>query len=509
VRLIALSISLWLAIAAVAIGADKFTVVDAIRHAINTHPDVGQAAAHRRATEAVLRQGQGTLLPQVRLDARAGPERLSQQITPPPLGNDTWLRGRDAGVTVRQTLFDGFASINDIWRRAADVDAAAYRVHERTELVALDAAESYIDVVRYIDLIAIAQENIAVHRKILLDVRSRFIGGRSGMGDLEQAEERVAAAEATLADLRRNADDARAAYRRNVGLEPFNLRKPGRLHGLPGAKEEALAVAVQRNPTIQAAKSDAESARYGFHATAGDFVPNISVEAHALRGKDSDNFLGTRDQASAKLVASWDIFNGGQSSWRRAEAADRMIEADMRHASLQRAALESIDKAWSARTLTADRIAALTREVESDRKIVVAFGAEYELGQRTLIDVLNAQNQLFGSLVSLTTTRSVAVFADYQLLAAMGTLMDYLGQPHAAEEEPFVTKPFGPFPLKMAPLLLTAPVSASQPPAVAPPMGAQSPAADKGEDGTFADRWPQTPARPNIATGSGWRWRSQ
>jgi len=505
-RLIALSISVWLSAAAFAVGADKFTIVDAIRHAIATHPAVGQAAANRRATEAVLHEGQGTLLPQVRLEARSGPERLTQQVSVPPLTNGNWQNGRDASVTVRQTLFDGFSSINDIWRRTANVDAAAYRVHERSELVALDAASSYIDVVRYMDLIAIAQENLAVHRKFLLDVRSRFLGGRSGMGDLEQAEERVAAAEGTLADFRRSLEDARAGYRKNVGLEPFNLRKPGRLRGLPAAKDEALAVALRHNPTIQAAKSDADAARYGFHGTAGDFMPNVAFEARALRGKDSDNYLGTRDQASAKVVASWDIFNGGQSSWKRAEAADRMIEAEMRHASLQRGALESIDKAWSARTVTADRIAALTREVESDRKIVVAFAQEYELGQRTLIDLLNAQNQLFGSLVTLTTARSVTVFADYQLLAAMGDLMDYLGTPRPVEEEPFVTKPFGPFPLKMAPLLIAAPTAGSRPLNVAPPVDVAVAPAVTPDDGAFTNRWPAAPAK---STPGGWRWRSQ
>jgi adhesin transport system outer membrane protein len=133
---------------------------------------------------------------------------------------------------------------------------------------------------------------------------------------------------------------------------------------------------------------------------------------------------------------SWDIFRGGQDAWARSEAAERSTEATMRHARLQRGALESIDKAWSARTVTATRIAALQRQLEAGRKTIIAFQKEYELGQRSLIDLLNAQNQYFNAQVSLTSARGVAVFADYQLLAAMGGLLEYVKAPPPVDAAP-------------------------------------------------------------------------
>src|SRR5437660_9540659 len=133
---------------------------------------------------------------------------------------------------------------------------------------------------------------------------------------------------------------------------------------------------------------------------------------------------------------SWDVFRGGQDMWRRAEQAERYNEQSMRHARLQRDAFESIDKAWAARTITMERIAALIRQIAADRKVIVAYQNEYELGQRSLIDLLNAQNQLFNALVSLESARAVAVFADYQLLAAMGQLLEYLKTPHPIDAEP-------------------------------------------------------------------------
>jgi adhesin transport system outer membrane protein len=475
-----------------------FTIADAIRQAVETHPGVGEASANRRATESELRQSQGVLLPQVRLEAGAGPEKLKRFINPAPVENGEWQRGREGSVVVRQLLFDGFASLNKIWQQAARVDAAAARVHERTELIALDAAEAYIDVTRYTRLIALAQENLAAHRRILANVEARYSGGRSGEGDLQQAQERVSSAEAVLAEFRTSLEDARAKYRKSVGLEPFNLRFPSRLSDMPPNKDESLVVALRYNPTIRAAQADVDAARYNFRSTAGAFVPNVSLEGRLTRGADSVTYDGWRDEASGKVVVSWDIFRGGQDSWRRAEAADRMTEQAMRHARLQREAFEALDKAWAARTVTAERAAALAREVEHARRVVAAYAKEYELGQRTLIDLLNSQNQFFNATVSLVSTRGVTVFADYQLLAAMGQLLDYLKQPHPIEAAPLAAQPLGVFPVKLPPVLLRDPEQGPEPLKAgdAAPMAVYGYADIEPPKGTpgFADRWVQRQA---------------
>ncbi len=440
-----------------------FPINDALKQAIATNPGVGEAAANRRATELELRQQQGTLLPQVRIEGRWGPERFNQNIVPAPLGNGAWLNGRAASLSSRQLLFDGFTSINEIWRQTARVNASAARVHERTELLALDAAEAYVDITRYLRLVAIAEDNLRVHRNLFSNVQSRFDGGRAGEGDLEQTRERVENAEAALAGFRQSLDEARAKYRKAVGLEPINLRTPGRLGGMPHTKDESLARAPQFNPTIKAADADARAAKYAFDSTAGASSRTSTSRDARRRASTRDTYVGHRDDVSGKVVVSWDIFRGGQDTWKRKEMAERYIEGTMAHARLQRDAVESIDKAWAARTLTADRIASLTRQIASDRKVIVSYQKEYELGQRSLVDLLNGQNQLFNGLVSLISTQGVAVFADYQLLAAMGGLIEYVKAPPPADAAPLPIQPFGLFPTKLPPILLTAPVSGPEP----------------------------------------------
>lgn len=482
--------------------ADGFSITDSINQAVRTNPGVYEAAANRRATESELRQTQSTLLPQVRVEAKWGPERFYQDITPAPTGNDAWRNGREGSVVVRQILFDGFASIHDIWRQSARVNAAAFRTRERSELIALDAAEAYIDVVRYMRLVALAEQNLANHKSIFGNVQSRFSGGRAGEGDLEQSRERVESASAAVYEFRRSLEDARAKYRKVVGLEPYNLRFPGPLRGLPNNKDEALAVTIRHNPTIQAAQADSDTAKHAFRVTDGAFMPSVHLEGRVSRGVNANNYLGQRDEASGKVVASWDVFRGGQDVWRRNEMAERYTETVMRHARLQRDALESVDKAWAARTITAGRIAALSRQLASDRKTISAFRKEYELGQRSLIDLLNAENQYFNAAVSLVSARGVVVFADYQLLATMGALLEYLRTAPPVEAitmEP----PLGAFPMGLPPLRLTLPDVGSQPlnvaeePVVITTYAAE-PKQPQGAVAAISERWPTWSVAPSF-----------
>ncbi|MBR1280151.1 TolC family outer membrane protein [Bradyrhizobium sp. AUGA SZCCT0283] len=507
--------------------AEVFSINDALRQAMQTHPGVGEASANRRATESELRQTQSTLLPQVRIDASYGPEKFDQSpgiVSPtlqvPVTGSGPWRNGSQESVVVRQLLFDGFASIHDVWRQTARVNAAASRVKERTELLALDAAEAYVDVVRYMRLVGLAQQNVANHEKIFANVNSRFSGGRAGEGDLEQSRERVENARAALAEFQRSLEDSRAKYRKLVGLEPINLRFPGPLRGMPSSRDEALAVTLRFNSTIAAAQSDADAAKHAFRVTDGAYVPKFYLEGRATHYDNSFPYVtapgsrsATHEDYSGKVVMSWDIFRGGQDVWNRSEKAERYTEATMRHARLQRDANESIDKAWNGRTITATRIAALTRQLEADRKTIAAFQKEYELGQRSLIDLLNAQNQYFNASVSLTSARALIVFADYQLLAAMGTLMEYLKAPPAVDTAPVDLLSFGLPAYGLPTLRVNLPQTGSEPlrvPVPAPvagraarPVSALAALEPRPEEG-FQDRWPKPSVASNVPGASEW-----
>jgi adhesin transport system outer membrane protein len=196
--------------------------------------------------------------------------------------------------------------------------------------------------------------------------------------------------------------------------------------------EETLA----NNPTLLAARSDVTAAQRQYDAAAGQYGPTVALELRGATGRDTNDNIGRYDETSARLVASWMIFDGGTRVARRAELAERIGENQSRLSALQRAAFESIDRAWGARENSGARINSLAGQARSAASVISAYRSEYELGQRTLLDLLNAENSLFNARLSLAAARTVAVFADYQLLAATGGLLRQMRAPPPREARP-------------------------------------------------------------------------
>lgn len=407
--------------------AQRFTLEDAVRRAVSTNPAVGEASANRRATDFELRQAQGGLLPQVRLQADIGPESLREYKSPlASQRSGDFKAGRQAGIGVRQLIFDGFATINETWRHAYRVDAASWRVKERSELVALDTVQAYTDILRLQDMIAQAGRNISVHRGLLSSVSARVSGGRAGRGDEDQVRERVLAAEAARADLQMRLGEAVALFRRAVDREPKGLVWPGRAPGLPASRQAALDSAVSHNATLRAADSDTRAAEAQREAAKGTNLPSVALEGRAGYGKNTSNIAGRYDEYSAKLSANWSLYTGGTDSARQNELAERVGEQQMRLSLLRRQAIETIDRAWTTRTALSDRIRALSGQVKAAEQVVSAYRSEYELDKRSLLDVLNAEQIRYNAAVGLINAKGLAVFADYQLLAASGTLLNVM-----------------------------------------------------------------------------------
>jgi adhesin transport system outer membrane protein len=428
--------SLLILLAASAPAQAQLSLEQAIRRAVSTNPAVGEASANKRATEFELRQSQGGLLPQIRVQADIGPERTRlYDIT--TTRSEKYVAGRQANLVVRQLLFDGFATTNEIWRQTARVDASSWRVQERAELVALDTVQSYTDILRLREMIDQASRNIQIHRKLLSDVQARFNGGRAGRGDRDQVQERVFAAEAARAELQQRLGESVALFRRAVGQEPLGLSWPGRARGLPADRAGALNVALAHNPTLRAADSDLDAVRAQRAGANSTNLPTVALEGRAEYGKNSRDNTGRYDDLSGKLSASWLIYSGGTDTARQYELAERVTEQSLRFDVLRRQAFESIDKAWSTRAAFGERVRALSRQVEASVRVVEAYRSEYELGQRTLLDLLNSEQSLYNARVNLINARGLAVFSDYQILAATGTLLATLkvGAPGEAKNE--------------------------------------------------------------------------
>ena len=162
------------------------SLTDAVRLAIETNPDVGQASASREVVDHELRQARGLYLPQVDLEGLTGPQWTDSPSTRIRGLGRNQLYANQLSIILQQLVFDGFGTNNEVERQASRADAAAYRVLETAELIGLDVVQSYLDVLRQIGLVELASANVAVHVQTLNDVRRRQRGGSSTTADVQQ-----------------------------------------------------------------------------------------------------------------------------------------------------------------------------------------------------------------------------------------------------------------------------------------------------------------------------------
>ena len=397
---------------------------DVIAKAVRNHPQIQEAGANRRAVDEELNQARGLYLPRLDLEASSG---FAYNNRP---GGDIRQDSRwgDVGALVsRYTLFDGGYRSAEVDKQSARVGGAALRVRERSELIALETLQSYLDVARFHSILRVSEENIRAHRELLGLVEVRFRGGTSTQGEVLLAQERVLAAETIRADVKRTLGAAEARYvnlvgSRVAGIEPVAAPRP-----LPATQKIAIHAARSKNPTLQALDKDIAAARADLTQSEAAFRPNVALEGRGALGHDINGTAGPNNDAAAKVVMSWNLFNGHIDQARRREKAERLAEVESRLDKLRRDVDEAVMRAWSDIKTNDERKVLLDRQIDAGRKLNVAYRQEFEGGRRSMLDLLEAQNVYFNARVQGVTAGSLAIYSRYQLVAAMGSLLDYFG----------------------------------------------------------------------------------
>lgn len=400
---------------------------DAVHNTVQSNPEIQSVMAARRASDYQLRQAQGALLPRVDLTADFGAQRIDRPSSLIGSQNRNWRNRKQANVTVRQILFDGWYRANDIYKNAARVDAGALRVLERSEALGLSAVEAYIDVRRLNILLRISQENANRHEAILKLIRLRKKGGKSPASELDQTLERVAGARAIVAEIKQSLLEANAKFKRVVGMKPGRTRRVRFPKRLPRSERQAVEAGLAQNPAIKAAEADIDAAKFEREQVTSSYYPEVALEGSATFGSEVSGIAGRDNDLTGRVVMSWNVFDGLITTNRRRELSERWYQAKAVRDTQNRQVTEAVERAWAAYTVGAKRVAELRRQAELNKRIVRTYLEEYRLSKRSLLDLLDSESSLFNSRFQLSSIRSVHLFSAHQLLASMGTLLDSLG----------------------------------------------------------------------------------
>jgi len=398
----------------------------AVEQAIRSTPEVLAASKHRLAADEGLKQAQGGYWPRIDVNAGIGKERLDDADARALGLRDTTLNRRDAAVTLSQMLFDGFAVKSEVARQRARIDSSAYGVAATAEDIAMRVVGVYLDVLRRQETVAAAIDNLRAHQRIYDQIKVRSDSGVGRRADLEQAEGRLALAKANLRTEQSNLKDAEVAYRRLVGMHPGMLIKPGSpAKELPASESVALEIGRANHPTIKSAEADVVQAAAQMDSARAALWPRLDLELAANHGQDIIH--GRSDDVTATVRLRYNLSRGGADQARINEARFQVEETREVLNRTHRQVEENLSLAFNAYITARDRLVALTQYVEASGATREAYAKQFSIGQRTLLDLLNSENEYFNARIDLLTGQYLELASHFRVFAGMGLLLDTLG----------------------------------------------------------------------------------
>lgn len=404
----------------------------AVSQAVMTNPRTNAAWYNLAASVEAQRAAQGGYLPSVDLSAEIGREERETPLV--DLGRYT----RDAArLTITQMLFDGFQTREEVRELGFEKLSQYYEYRQASQEVALEAAQAYIDAYRYQQLVDFAKENYVFHEEIYDKVAERTEGGVSQGVDLEQAAARVALAESNLLTELTNLHDVQARFQRVVGdLPAEELALPVLPSGLiPGARVEALNIAYEHSPVINAAIENLRSVQAQLNQTNAPFMPRVDLRYRNEVEHDTDGLEGRYDEQALELVFNYNLFRGGADSARKREFYNRYNSAieERRQACLN--VRQDTMIAFNDIQALQQQVVYLDRNRLSQDKARRAYQDQFDLGQRTLLDLLDAQNEYFDTQRAYASAEASLRSAQARTLANMGLLLSALSVDGLKQEQ--------------------------------------------------------------------------
>jgi adhesin transport system outer membrane protein len=408
----------------------------AVEKAVQTHPDVtARFHAYRAAADAVD-AARGPYYPRVDLSASVG--RDSDRI-PDRTPQSQSMSRNGVALSLSQLLWDGFGTRRDVERTGHEKLARYFELLDTTEQTALEAARATYDVQRFRRLVQLAEDNYVQHKYATLQIQSRFKAGVGRGVDLEQANARLALAESNLSTEIANLHDVTARYQRVVGEPPPQVLPPltPLSRSTPASTDEAMGAAIRHNAAISASIVGLRAARSAAAARESAYQPTVQAR---LRAGSGNNFDGVRDQTrdgTAEIVLNWNLYNGGADQARIRQARNAVSQAaDVRDRAC-RDTRQTAAIAFNDTRKLAEQLVLLDRNALAIEKARDAYRQQFDIGQRSLLDLLNSENELYTARRAYANAEFDLGIAYARTHAAMNQLTTLLGvarvDPAAAE----------------------------------------------------------------------------
>ena len=393
---------------------------EAVSEAVANSPEIMADWYKLKASVEEQRVARGGYYPSIDLNAEAGREKV-----------DTPVRSSDAyhpdstRLTLTQMLFDGFSTRNEVARLDHEKLASYYDFRQSSEDIALQVVQAYYDVLRYRELVVLAKENYIQHRLIFDDIEERVTSGLGRRVDLEQASGRLALSESNLLTERTNLHDVTVRFHRLVGIAPArSLEEPDFMGDLiPEARLQALEGAFQNSPQLSAAIERIRAARAEMKRKKSAMMPRLDLRLRQELAHDTSGQEGLFEEQAVELVMTYNIYNGGSDSASIRQSHELMNRARSLRDKACRDIRQKVLIAHNDIAAQQKQVRYLNRNQEAIGKARTAYRKQFDIGQRTLLDLLDTENEYFETRRTLTNAETDLQLSKARTLEAMGLLL--------------------------------------------------------------------------------------
>ncbi len=424
-----------IAVCAAPYGASAQSLEDALAVAYRTNPTIRAERARLRATEELKAQAWANALPQITASGSYQKVDEKQTINSAVIGGGAGateqqfdLNTVTGGVQGEQVIFAGFRNYNAIKQARARVRAGGAQLAATEQGVLLDVATAYFDVLRDTTIFDSNRNQVEVLLRQLDEAQARFRVGEVTRTDVSQAEARLAGARAQLSRAQAQLAISRARYTELVGEAPGTLETAPDLPELPDSLDSAQAVGAIYAPAVIVARENETASRKQVAIAKGVFLPQVSLTAGYQYAEEPSSFTLSDEQFTYGARASIPIFQGGLNLSRVREARALADSAEASVVEAERRVGAQVTNAWEQLIAARTTITAARAQVDANRLALEGVRRESQLGARTTLDVLDAEQELLNAEVQLATAQRDERAAAFGLLAASGVLtLDAIG----------------------------------------------------------------------------------
>lgn len=405
--------------------AEILTLKQVVQDAITNNPQTRASQYNFEAAHQEHRVAKGRYLPSVDLNAQTGqidsdnPQFLSEKY-----------RSTSARLSVTQNLFNGGETRYLVKKLDRLKHARYYEFQDESENLALEVVQAYLDVQRYRQLVTLAEENYIEHRLIYNDIEQRVSAGISRAVDFQQAEARLALAETNLLTENTNLHDVSRRYTRLLGQLPGDSLAAATLSNsiIPSSRNAALMEAYDQSPALKAASYNYLASQAEYKEKKAPYMPTLDLRARKDTYDDDTNGLNdVFDETAIELVLTFNLYRGGSDRATRRQFNELINVRREEREQVCRDVTQTVTIAYNNVLSIQKQIELLQRNKQASENVRTAYRNQFDIGQRTLLDLLDTENEYFDVSRSLVNAEHDLFIAEASTLAGMGQLLTALG----------------------------------------------------------------------------------